>query len=490
MMNPNGNIEINIKRQVPKGAMRNMKKGVRIWCLIVILAVLGSALSGVAGVAKKPIEKLKRPWDWFIKKCKEYGWWIIIAAIAIVSFIVLCLFRPNTDVDSARYILSVISKEFIAIFVLVFTIPLIIAQLTGSYAIILKKGKELLFLIILSVIGIIIPLIILDFGFWCIWINGAIAFSIFCIAALLHLFVGIITDVKYAWIEKLPEEIEEAIDSKNTPRAFRKIEELGILGKDTAKRGEENQVKYAIRGLRQAGLKAIGRGKEFWDIASASVNELREVGVEAARKKLDAQRERGEYSGITGGSDLALLFSATALALKGLEEVGTKAAEADMGAVTYSSINFLADVGIAAMAAMEKGLTQDTIDEAVHGLKEVGKKSAEKGLKYHGNYFVIVQAVKKLIEFGNEAVKHKHETKLIVNVLWVLGAAATKSSADLDIDISTQMIDQLERSKRSEGETIIDLFEAGFDSGRGYTDEKYPYLVPSLEEFKRRYEER
>ncbi len=40
-----------LKRQVPKGAMRNMKKGTNIWRLIVILAVLGSVLSGMAGAA-------------------------------------------------------------------------------------------------------------------------------------------------------------------------------------------------------------------------------------------------------------------------------------------------------------------------------------------------------------------------------------------------------------------------------------------------------
>jgi hypothetical protein len=44
-----------LKRQVPKGAMRNMKKGVRIWCLIAILVVLGSLLIGVVGAANKAV---------------------------------------------------------------------------------------------------------------------------------------------------------------------------------------------------------------------------------------------------------------------------------------------------------------------------------------------------------------------------------------------------------------------------------------------------
>jgi len=519
------------------------------------------------------VKLLKRYWNW-VKKCKEYEKWISSAFIAILFFFALCLIRSNTNPENARYILSAISQGFAAIFALVFTITLIVAQLTGSYAIILKKENEFIFLMVVFGVGIIIPLIILDFGFWCWWVNGAIAFSIFCIVALIQHFAGIIKEeLKYAWIEKLPGEIVDAIGLGNIPRAAREIKDLGMLGIDMAKKGEEDQVMYVIRGLRLAGLEAVGKGKEFEDIASASINELREVGLEATRKKLDAQKARALFSdniiGFTG-----VPFSATASALDALKDVGTKAAEADMGDATLSAIDYLVKVGI---AAMENGLNQDTINEVVLGLEEVGKKSAEKRLTYFENYFVVVQAVEKLMEFGNKALKYEYgrifswgdvpgndsdklqtflegkiyvgwaknakirktddgkaiivsngtnslslrlneeKTKVtltfdngkthefivktkngelniiyigfIVNVLWVLSAASIEYSVDFDFDIGEQVI-QFVRDIPSEAPTIVDLFEKGFDNGRIYIDKKFPDLVGSLGEFKKRYEER
>jgi hypothetical protein len=412
----------------------------------------------------------------------KYEKWIISAFIAIIAFFVLCLIRSNANLDNARYILSAISQGFAAIFALVFTITLIVAQLTGSYAIILKKEKEFIFLMIIFGIGIIIPLIILNLGFWFIGVNGAIAFSIFCIAALIQHFAGIINEeLKYAWIEKLPGEVEDSIDSQNIPRASVKIEELGMLGKDVARKRVEDQAISVIRGLQRAGLKAIEGGKEFGDIVYTSIYELYGVGLEAARKKLDAQKARELFSDIIGFT--VVTFSATASALNALKDVGTKAAKADMGDATFSAMEYLGEVGI---VAMENGLNQDTINEAVLGLEEVGKESAEKRLTYSGN-FVVVQVMEKLMEFGNKAIKHKYETELIVNVLWVLSAASTKYSVDFDITIR---VIQFVRNIPSEASTIVALFEKGFDNGRRYVDEKFPDLVDSLREFKKRYEER
>jgi len=419
-----------------------------------------------------------------IKKCEEYEKWIISVVIAIIIFFVLCSARSNTDPEDARYILSAISQGFAAIFALVFTITLIVAQLTGSYAIILKKEKDFRFLMIIFGIGIIIPLIILNLGFWCIGVNGAIAFSIFCIAALIQHFVGIIKEeLKYAWIEKLPGEIVDAIDSRNISRASVKIEELGMLGKDVARKIVEDQAISVIRGLQRAGLKAIEGGKEFGDIVYTSIYELYGVGLEAARKKLDAQKARALFSDIN--KTVVLSFSATASVLDALKDVGTKAAEADMGDATFSAIEYLGGVG---SVAMENGLNQDTINEAVLGLEEIGKKSAEKRLTYRGNHFWIVSAVEKLMEFGNKAIKHKYETGLIVNALWVLCAASTKYS--VDFDITRRVILFVRNIPSKEASTIVDLFEKGFDNGGRYVDEKFPDLVDSLREFKKRYEER
>ena len=501
----------------------------------------------------------------------KYEKWIISAFIAIIAFFALCLIRSNANLDNARYILSAISQGFAAIFALVFTITLIVAQLTGSYAIILKKEKEFIFLMIIFGIGIIIPLIILNLGFWFIGVNGAIAFSIFCIAALIQHFAGIINEeLKYAWIEKLPGEVEDSIDSQNIPRASVKIEELGMLGKDVARKRVEDQAISVIRGLQRAGLKAIEGGKEFGDIVYTSIYELYGVGLEAARKKLDAQKARALFSDIIGFT--VVTFSATASALNALKNVGTKTAEADMGAATLSAIDYLVEVGI---AAMENGLNPDTIDEVVLGLEEVGKKSAEKRLTYLGNYFVIVRVVEKLMELGNKAIEYEYEkmfgwgdvpgndsdrlqkflaekidigwaknakikktddgkvitisdgtnslslrlneektmvtltidngkthefivktkngklniiyTGFIVNVLWVLSAASTKYS--VDFDIVTQVI-QFVRNIPSDASTIVALFEKGFDNSWRYADKKFPDLVDSRREFKKRYEER
>ena len=281
----------------------------------------------------------------------------------------------------------------------------------------------------------------------------------------------------------MPGEIEDAIGLGNISRAAREIKDLGILGKDMAKRGEEDQVKYVIRGLRLAGLEAVGKGKEFEGIASASINELREVGLEATRKKLDAQEARALFSDIIGFTVVS--FSATASALNALKDVGTKAAEADMGDATFSAIEYLGEVGI---AAMENELNhQDTINEAVLGLEEAGKKAAEKGLTRRGNHFLIVSAVEKLMEFGNKAIKHKYETEPIVNALWVLCAASTEYSDDFDI---ARRVISFVRKIPSKALAIVTLFEKGFDNGWGYVDKKFPDLIDSLREFKKRYEER
>ncbi|MCK4732341.1 MAG: hypothetical protein KAT65_07780, partial [Methanophagales archaeon] len=347
----------------------------------------------------------------------------ISAFIAIIVFFALCLIRSNTNPENARYILSAISQALAAILALVFTITLVAAQMTKKYTAMDKMFKpEIEILMFIFGIGIVIPLLMLKFEWWCLGVNVSIAIAAFCVFSLHPLLRGVNATLKYdIGTEKLKEEAGEAIDERHDITASNRIRELGEIGRGACKEIRESDVIKITSALNDAGVKAAE--ERLKRATEAAINGLREVGLEAARKKLDAQKARALFSDIIGFT--VVTFSATASALNALKNVGTKTAEADMGAATLSAIDYLVEVGI---AAMENGLNPDTIDEVVLGLEEVGKKSAEKRLTYQGNHFWIVRAVEKLMEFGNKAIKHKYETELIVNALWVLCAASTKYS--------------------------------------------------------------
>jgi len=438
-------------------------------------------------------EGLKKLWnESSIKRFIKIYRCCAIAAIVVLLF--LQLYYSNTYGRDARYILSAIPQALAAILALVFTITLVAAQMTKRYTAMDKMFKpETKILMLIFGFGIVIPLLMLKFECWRLGVNVSIAIAAFCVFSLYPLLKNVNATLKYdIGIEKLIEEEGEAIDEGHDLTASNRISELGEIGRSACKEIRESDVIKITSALNDAGVKAAEERLKRATVAA--INGLGEVGLEAARKKLDAQRER-EFRSASGVVSLSgrKQFSATASALRALKEVGTKAAEADMEDAIVYAIDYLtgrtgieAGVGI---VAMENGLSRDTINESVLGLKEVGKKSAEKRLTYSGKSFVIVRSVEKLIEFGNKAIEHEYETDLIVNVLWVLGGAATKYS--VDFDMGKQVVDQLqlERSK-VEIPTIMDLFEEGFDNALRYANGKFPDSVQSLREFKRRYEER
>jgi len=103
-----------------------------------------------------------------IYKWQGYKWWIVCIIITLVVFSILYYVHPNECPENARYILSAISQGLAAILALVFTITLVVAQMTRRYTAMDKIifRRETMFLMIVFGIGIIAPLLVLEFGFW------------------------------------------------------------------------------------------------------------------------------------------------------------------------------------------------------------------------------------------------------------------------------------------------------------------------------------
>jgi len=95
-------------------------------------------------------------------KCRweKYNWWIICIIITVAVFVILYYVHPNADPDNARYILSAISQGLAAILALVFTITLVVSQMTRRYTAMDKIifRLETILLMIIFGIGVVTPL--------------------------------------------------------------------------------------------------------------------------------------------------------------------------------------------------------------------------------------------------------------------------------------------------------------------------------------------
>ena len=125
---------------------------------------------------KEFYEKIRELKDWILRKLrlssmwsrmkrgwKTYNWWVFCIVAAITVFVTLFFIAPTTDPDNARYILSAISQGLAAILALVFTITLVVAQMTRRYIAMDKIifRPETIILMLVFGIGIIVPLLAL-----------------------------------------------------------------------------------------------------------------------------------------------------------------------------------------------------------------------------------------------------------------------------------------------------------------------------------------
>ena len=346
--------------------------------------------------------------------------------IAIAVFLILYYCYPDTEQDNARYILSAISQGLAAILALVFTITLVVSQMTRRYTAMDKIifRHETILLMIVFGIGVVTPLLVLKFGFWGWGVNFSIAIASFCVFSLLPFLKGVNGVLKYdIGIVNLDEEIMEAIKSENEAKTDQGMMDLESICKDAINESREETTLEIIDFLSEIGGKTIET--KFEHATFSVIKRLKNIGIDAIEKgfKDDTlQFLAGALGNLRTGSAKNEWKPKAILATLVLKEIGCKAAEKKLIVTTSTAIG---------------------------------------GLKY-------VSYVWKGIEFDRESVQG----------LCCLGVFATEYLPSL-VDPVIQLLKEFERSIITD--SMRDLEESFV--------REYPNLKSALEEFKRRYKE-
>ena len=359
-------------------------------------------------------------------KWEKYNWWIYCVIIAIAVFLILYYCYPDTEQDNARYILSAISQGLAAILALVFTITLVVDQMTRRYTatkkIILNSGTKFLMLVFGT--GIILPLFALKFGLFCVGVNLSIVIACFCIALLLPFLKNVsdvlMYDVGYV---NLYGEITDAIKSENEAKTVQGIIDLESICKDAIKESREETTSGIIYLLSEIGEKTIET--KFKNATFNVIVRLKNIGIDAIEK------------GFKDGTLLVLVDA--------LGDLRTGSAKNEW----------------------ERKAIQATL-----ALKEIGCKAAEKKLIH-----TTVEAIEEL-KYVSSVWKGIEVNRKSVQSLCCLGVFATEYLPSL-VDRVIQLLKEFERSLITD--SMINWEETFV--------REYPNLKSALEEFKRRYNE-
>ena len=368
-------------------------------------------------------------------KWEKYNWWIICIIITLVVFSILYYVHPNECPEDARYILSAISQGLAAILALVFTITLVVAQMTRRYTAMDKIifRPETIFLMIVFGIGIIAPLLVLEFGFWEWGVILSIVIASFCVFSLLPFLIGVNGVLKYdIGIVNLNEEIMEAIELGYELKARNKIMELNEIGKGAVKGFREDVAFSIIILLSDIGKKTadIGKktaGKRFEDATFFVVEGLKDVCIEGIKRGFEDETMQ--------------------LVARKLHNLRDKTAENHWPDIAIQTTDFLKDIGV---KAAEKGLPNTTTN-CIRGLKYIG-----------------------MVGEGWDM------DCAIVSGLWCLGAAVQKYLPQ-QVDTVIKHLREMEAEARLDRSMLVEWAE---DCISGY-----PHLKSSFEEFKKRYNE-
>ena len=368
-------------------------------------------------------------------KWEKYKWWIYCVIIAIAVFLILYYCYPDTEQDNARYILSAISQGLAAILALVFTITLVVAQMTRRYTAMDKIifRPETIILMSIFGIGVVTPLLVLKFGFWGWGVNFSIAIASFCVFSLLPFLKGVNGVLKYdIGVSNLSYEIMEALGLGYREKARGGIEELSEIGKRAVDDSRKDAVLKIIISLSQIGKKSAENG--FGDETCFAIDNIEDFGVKSAVR----------------GFEEASLFAAT-----GLQKIGVKAAK----------------IGLTG------GLLNDPATDAIGGLENIGAKAAEKGLK--DTTIRTVEGLKDIGMAADEGTDEGTRAKYIaVNGLWCLGAFVMEYLPE-QVD---HVIQNLREMEKEIGKEALMSWEKNCILD-------HPNLKSSFEEFKRRYNE-
>ncbi len=261
-----------------------------------------------------------------------------LSIIITIAVLVILLIRYPTEAcpDNARYILSAISQSLAALLALVFTITLVAAQMTRRYT----AMDEIIFrsettaLMSAYGIGIILPVLMLKFGFWYKGVIVSICIAAFCVFSLFPFLRGVNTTLKEIGIANLVEEAEEALYLGFEAKAIHRVVELEEIGEDVVKRRREERAVQIVNGLASIGTEALDNNKKFEKLILRVVKILSRMGLQAANNKLDnAVLHVGE-----GLKDIGVKIaikqwtSEMRSVIIGLERIGSSAAENGLNA--------------------------------------------------------------------------------------------------------------------------------------------------------------
>ena len=294
-------------------------------------------------------------------KWVKYKYWIYCLIPTLVVFLILYCTHPNECPENARYLLSAISQGLAAILALVFTITLVVAQMTRRYTAMDKIifRSETKFLMVFFGIGIIAPLLVLELGLWELGVLLSIVIASFCVFSLLPFLIGVNSVLKYdIGIVNLDEETMEAIELGYKPRAINKVEELNGIGESAIGESREDVISVIAHVLSRIGMKSAE--KKWWYVTLQVVYALENIGLKSV--------EKGFKYNSTGGIVDGLRF----IANKTSKEIEVGGDFKD--AVIVEVLRGLSDIGV---NAAKKGLG-DIIKDVAEHLTHVGQVSRDK----------------------------------------------------------------------------------------------------------------
>ncbi len=332
--------------------------------------------------AKEKVKELARR---FRYKWIKYNYWIYCLILTLVVLSIIYYVHPNECPENARYILSAISQGLAAILALVFTITLVVAQMTRRYTAMDKIifRRETKFLMIFFGIGIIAPLLVLEFGFWKWGVPLSIVIASFCVFSLLPFLIGVNSVLKYdIGIVNLDEETMEAIELGYKPRAINKIRELNEIGECAVRESREDVISFISRVLSRIGTASAK--EKVWYVTLQVVYVLKNIGLKSVEKGFKCDSTRGIVDG--------LRFIATE---------------------TSKEIEVSGDFKLV------------VIVEVLRGLSDIGVKAAEKGVE---------DIIKDVAEHLTHVGQVSRDKKAMI-WLWCLGAAVTKYMPEYVDDI-------------------------------------------------------
>jgi len=375
---------------------------------------------GMKDQAKEKVNKLveRFRYNWI-----KYKYWIycLILTLAVISIIYYV--HPNECPENARYILSAISQGLAAILALVFTITLVVAQMTRRYTAMDKIifRRETKFLMILFGIGIIAPLLVLEFGFWGWGVHLSIVIASFCVFSLLPFLIGVNRVLKYEiGFVNLYGETLDAIKLGNEANVVQGIIDLESICKDAIKESREDIASEIIHFLSEIGKKIIEPRGELENATFNLIVGLGNIGIDAIEK---------------GFKDATLFFLAKALS----------------------------DLRI---GAAENAWEQEAL-LATYELKEIGCKAAEKKLTITTDAAI---AGLKYSDSVGVGMKFNRET---IRGLFYLGVFTTEYLPFL-VDPVIKIIEGFDRS-------VVAYSKIGIEKS---FEEEYPDLKTSLDKFK------